>query len=279
MATPYREKIKKQPLQGPILPYLLPLPIIITLLFSLAHNQFFPFLISLISVGLYLLSGYFISRASFYAKQAQKRKWLRPNRTPWRLSAALFTGIATALIAYFLTQDTYGLFSALGFGVVAFVGMVFSYGLDPKYSTDDINLGGVSSEELTDAFEEAEAKIDSIEASANKTTDAALAARLRHIAQGSRGILDIIEDDPKDLRRARKFLKVYLDGAQQVVHKYVHGEHVQSDEKISANLNEVLNTIDTVIEEQRIKLLENDILSLDVQIEVLQTQLKHEGIT
>ncbi len=276
MPTPYREKIKTRPSPGPVLPFLLPLPLVVTLLFSLAKNQFTIFSVSAISIGLYVLSGYFISRANYYQSQAAKRKWLRPNRTPWRFSAAVFSGVATFLVALFIVK--YGLLISIGAGIIAFIGMVLCYGLDSKTLNQDISLVGVTREELEDAFNEAETKIESIEAAADKVTDQAIAAKLRHIGQGSRGILDIIAEDPKDLRRARKFLKVYLDGAQKVVNKYVNNDHLQDDKNIEANLKEVLNTIDEVIEEQRTKLLENDVLELDVQIEVLQTQLKHEGI-
>lgn len=276
MATPYREKIKNRPSAGPVLPFLLPLPLIITLLFSLAKNQFIIFGASAIAIGMYILSGYFISRSNYYQDQTAKRKWSRPNRTPWRLSAAVFTGAATALVAFVIVK--YGLFIAIGAGITAFIGMVLSYGLDEKALAGDVGLVGVSREELEDAFNEAETRIESIEAAADKVDNVALSDRLKHIAMGSRGILEIIANDPKDLRRARKFLKVYLDGAQKVVNKYVNSDHLQADEKLKANLDEVLNTIDTVIEEQRAKLLKNDVLELDVQIEVLQTQLKHEGI-
>ena len=44
------------------------------------------------------------------------------------------------------------------------------------------------------------------------------------------------------------------------------------------NFRNVLDTIETVIEEQKGKLLENNLTELDVQIEVLQMQLEKEGV-
>ncbi len=279
MATPYREKIKRLPRQTPLLPFLLPLPLVITILFSLAQHRFLPFAASLAGMASYLLAGYFLSRANYYQGQAEKRKWERPSRTPWRLSAAIFTAIGTSVVAFFAAQS--GLLISLGYGLVAFFGLIFYYGLDPSYKDAGASLSGVTSEELSDAFNEAETRIASIRTAAQtiRRDDAGLADRIEHIAKGSEGILQIIDDDPKDLRRARKFLKVYLDGAQQVINKYVKRTHLQDDKTIESNLRAVLDSIDTVIEEQRIKLQEDDILELDVQIEVLQTQLKHEGIS
>ena len=48
---------------------------------------------------------------------------------------------------------------------------------------------------------------------------------------------------------------------------------------METNFRKVLVTIEEVFEQQRKRLLENDVMDLDVQIEVLATQLRNEGIT
>lgn len=278
MATPFRDRVNKQQRNSPVLPFLLPLPLLITLLFSLAEKNIFLFSVSLTGMGAFLLSGYFIARSNFHQVQLKQRKWQRQSRMPWRFSAALFTAIGTFIIALFAVKQ--GLLISAAYGSVSFIGMVLYYGLDTKHKDDSLGLSGVSSEELGDAFDEAEARIASIRQAADKVlhNDPQLAARLQHIAKGSESILKIIEDDPNDLRRARKFLKVYLNGAQQVINKYANREQLQNNQTIDSNLRQVLDTIDTVLEEQHQKLLEDDVLELEIQIEVLQTQLKHEGI-
>ena len=45
------------------------------------------------------------------------------------------------------------------------------------------------------------------------------------------------------------------------------------------NFRRVLTTIETVIAEQQLKLQENNLSDLDVNIEVLQMQLEKEGVT
>jgi 5-bromo-4-chloroindolyl phosphate hydrolysis protein len=54
-------------------------------------------------------------------------------------------------------------------------------------------------------------------------------------------------------------------------------QETQSKE-LEENYRRVLITIEEVFREQRQKLLETDIQDLDVKIEVLATQLKHEGV-
>jgi len=78
--------------------------------------------------------------------------------------------------------------------------------------------------------------------------------------------------------RARKFLKVYLDGAQQVTEGYARMHATDNTEQLEDNFRRVLTTIETVIADQQQKLKENNVSELDVQIEVLQMQLENEGV-
>ncbi len=88
----------------------------------------------------------------------------------------------------------------------------------------------------------------------------------------------MLEEDPRDLRRARKFLNVYLDGVQRVVEGYARTHQRAASPDLDANFRRVLTSIEEVFQEQRQKLLESDIMDLDVQIEVLTSQLKREGL-
>ncbi len=82
----------------------------------------------------------------------------------------------------------------------------------------------------------------------------------------------------RDLRRARKFLNVYLDGAHKVTEGYAKTHARVAAPELDDNFRRVLITIEEVFQEQQQKLLETDITDLDVQIEVLTTQLKREGV-
>jgi len=102
--------------------------------------------------------------------------------------------------------------------------------------------------------------------------------RLGSIIASIETILKLIEESPRDIRRARKFLKVYLEGAQRITDQYArtHG-HVQSAE-LEHNFRTLLVDMENTCNEQHQKLLQNDLLDLDVQIEVLSTRLRQEGV-
>ena len=128
------------------------------------------------------------------------------------------------------------------------------------------------------ALEEARLKIASIDRASRSIHNQELNRRLRRIINRAMAILTSIADDPAMLQRSRKFLKVYLDGAQQVTEGYARLHPEQRPGQLEENFRNVLVTIEDTFEEQQRKLLEKDMMDLDVKIEVLTTQLKNEGV-
>ena len=80
------------------------------------------------------------------------------------------------------------------------------------------------------------------------------------------------------LRRARKFLVVYLDGAGEVADKYVALQAKGEGDGFQPRFEALLDEMEKVSAEQHAKLLENDSFDLDVQLQVLSDRLKKEGV-
>ena len=70
----------------------------------------------------------------------------------------------------------------------------------------------------------------------------------------------------------------HLDSALRVSETYARTHENAPSAELEARFRNVLVTIEQVFGEQQQKLLENDVLDLDVQIEVLKTQLEKEGV-
>ena len=281
MPTPYREQQAqaqvKPPLTKGMLMFLLPFPTLFGTLSALMAGSPLRAVVGLASFGLFMLGAWLMRRGLHYELIQKKRKWARSTRVPWKLLGALCAGTATTLCVWALT--VHGLFTGIGFGIGAVIGVLLTYGMDPQHSTDEVvSKFGVTADEVADMLAEAETKISAIESAAKSIRNPELNRRLRSIVGKTREVLKVIEDDPRDLRRARKFLTVYLDGARSVTEGYAKTHTLQSNEELETNFRNVLTTIEDTIEEQKTKLLENDVLDLDVQIEVLETQLKREGV-
>ena len=278
MAIPYRQQLKqKGPGFKPFLLYILPLPLLLVAVSSFLTGRFFQLVYSSAALLLVWLAARFIQKAAQYQWQAEKRSWARATRVPWRLSAAVFCAVAAFLITTMVIG--HNLFIGIAGAVAAFAGVVLTYGLDPQYD-DKANVSrfGVTTEEVLEALDEAEVNLAQIETAGKQIGNQELKTRLSSIVEKTRGVLALIEQDPKDLRRARKFLKVYLTGARNVTTQYAATHRHQENAVLETNFRNVLTSIEDVITEQHQKLLENDALDLDVKIEVLEAQLKHEGI-
>ena len=105
-----------------------------------------------------------------------------------------------------------------------------------------------------------------------------LEQRLQRIAARGREILDQIAARPDERFRARKFLNVYLEGAERVASRYTRGHPLARGGELERNFRSVLVEIETAFEQQLKRQTAQEAFDLDVQIEVLRKQLVREGI-
>ncbi len=108
-----------------------------------------------------------------------------------------------------------------------------------------------------------------------------LGQRIDRVVALTDRILERIREDPRDLRRARKFMNVYLDGAAEVAERLVRLQ--QNDREAAAEMTPrmvaLLAAMERAAEELHQKLLANDTLDLDVQMEVLEQRIQREGLS
>jgi 5-bromo-4-chloroindolyl phosphate hydrolysis protein len=261
-----------------LLLYLLPVPALIAGIVALVKGDITGTLITGGSFAAYMIAAH-IARHGFKLEgEYKRRKIARAPKTPYKTVAAIFIAITTTVLAAF--GANYSIPAAVLLGGAAFLGFTLYYGLDPrKDKVGNITGYGVSVEEMLEALEAAEIRIKAIDSANHKINNPDYHQRLNRITDKARSILTSIEEDPTRLSRARKFLKVYLDGAKKVTEGYVKSSssHIGTTEALETDFSNVLNSIEETFAEQHNKLLSNDNFDLDVQIEVLEQQLKREG--
>lgn len=257
-----------------VLLYLLPFPVLIAAIIALVQGSFWKTIILGGAFAGFMIAA-IVARHGFRLEKAYiEKKIAKAPGTPYKTVAALILSVTTGVTA-FLTAN-YGLFSSIVMGGATFLGFYLSYGLDPRKDKSG-NFLGVSTEEVIDALEAAEIKLSALESARDKIRNLDIKQQLRNIINEGRLIIDNIEDDPKDLERARKFLTVHLDGAKRVTETYVktHSKDATTDTQDTDFLR-VLNSIEENFKEQRESLKQNDQFDLDVQIEVVETQIKQD---
>ncbi len=260
-----------------LLLFLLPLPVLIAAILSLGKGELSSLAANTVSYGLYLAGALIARRGFYHAAEFERRKIAWAPRFPLKTLGGLIIAAATSLTASL--GAGYSAPVGVCFGLGALLGYYLVYGFDPRAEKKAFDAYGIdTTEQVLAALHRAERMLSAIEETSHRIRNQELNSRLNRIAGLGRQILNMIEEHPQDLRRARKFLNVYLEGAQQVTEGYARTHPRTQSQDLEDNFRRVLVTIEDVFQEQQQKLLEQDVQDLDVQIEVLATQLKREGV-
>ncbi len=273
MAQIFQRKPGDWPTRGYLL-YFAAMPLIPAIAFSLARGNALQLLAELAGL-LGIAGGGWLIRRGIKANARRSRYSLATGPSPLSTAGSVAAAFGTFICSYFLVGQplVFGLLIA----ALTLLGCHLAY-VDPRTAQDFSGAGSYSAEEVAELLGEADQKISGIEKAAGELRQVELSQRLRRIAELGRKVLERVEQDPRDLRRARKFLNVYLDGARSVSEGYAKTHKEASSAELEQNFRNVLTTIEEVFDEQHTKLLENDVLDLDIKIEVLDTQLKREGV-
>ena len=198
------------------------------------------------------------------------------------LKRAGIAAVGAAAAAISLGAASYAWPMALVMALLAGWGAWAVVGDDPRLDRRTIDerarRAGLRPADLASALADARAKITAIETAAAQLVNIELRARTARIVTLARRVLARIEAEPRQLERARRFLVTYLDGTRDVVASYAAQEHDLAASPLATNFRRVLGTVETVFTEQLDRLQEDRQLDLEVQIEVLETQLVHEGV-
>lgn len=256
--------------------YLYALPYLLSLLVKLINGD----IINLVLVAAILVS-LMLSAVWMGKGLKNKNNYLvrnYPNNTPFPMMflASLLVGAASFLAAWLVIG--YNLFSGIGFGFAATIGCWLWYGLDPVKSKH-VSFNGINDSQMAlEILQSSESLVINIENANMKIDNIEMSQRLDKITSQARDVLKILYENPKKITKSRRFLNTYLTGAESVVKRYAETHKDSTVQKMEENFREVLINIEQVFLEQHEKLLSSDAFDLDVDIEVLNTLLKKQGI-
>jgi hypothetical protein len=263
-----------------LLLWLFSVPLVLAALSALAAGRLEGFIADASAWLLVALAALLTRRASLAPAEAQReRRFTRAGRRwqfPLRNLAGASLAAGTFVAAVYGVGHSPGV--GLGFAAVALLGYHLLYRLEPLRVGSPLTAQDKESRAVIEALAEAEDRLITIERAANAIGNRELRERLARIAGLGRGILAQIAERPSDLRRARRFLTVFLEGAEQVSDGYARTHRHADSAELEHSFRTVLITIEEQFQRQRERLREADVLDLDVQIEVLKKQLEQEGI-
>ncbi|WP_295538362.1 5-bromo-4-chloroindolyl phosphate hydrolysis family protein [uncultured Thiohalocapsa sp.] len=255
--------------------WLLSAPLLCSAVIALAVGRLGGFAGDALAWGLIAL-GALLTRRSADDTAAPQQRFSRRLRLPRKHLGGLAVAAGVTVAAVLRAGHTWPV--GIAFGALAALAFHLIYRFEPPPGRAQLSAGDRESRQVAAALAEAEQRLITIERAAGAVGNAELEARLGRIAAEGRGILAQIAERPSDLRRARRFLTVFLEGAEQVSDGYVRTHRHSDTPELTQNFRSVLETIEAQFRHQRRRLQQADVMDLDVQIEVLKKQLEQEGI-
>jgi len=199
-----------------------------------------------------------------------------PPAIPFKLISA---GAAATGVTLAATAGGHDPASALVFAALGTAGHLAFFGRDLKAPRIQVSVvEGIDAQMVTQQLKQAYGRLRAIEAAAHGIAVPEFRDRLSRITGIGRSVLAEIERDPSDAPRARRFLNIYLDSAERVTVEYARTHAQSGTQPLEQNFRQLLVDMETTFAEQHRKLVERELVSLDVDIEVLNARLKREGL-
>jgi len=246
-------------------------------LLSLPAGHFPQFIAAVIGLALLALA-WVLARHDATDTPPSPRSFVRPWWRRWRWATLNLAGLAVAAATASIAGIglRYSPEIALAFAAVALVGFHLVYGFEPWW-VRRLDLEPLSPA-IAATLAAAEERLAHLDHVATAITAPELAARLRRIAALGRDILVRLAARPAEVQRARRFLAVFIEGAERVSEGYARAQRQGESGALEADFRALLIAIEDHFHRQREQLQDYDIQDLDLQIEVLQRQLARENV-
>jgi len=273
-AKPYKPSpsSKKMPslTKGALL-YLFLIPLFISVILALLQTNIMAFIWNSIAFALFFMV-LKLSQKGFVQEKAYLLATLtKAPEIPYKTMSAILLGIATFFTASIAGHEPF--MTSLFLGLISTLGYYLYYGSDPKEDKLE-NLGNISIEFVLETIAEANDKLNSIKEAMVQMQDKILLDKLAISVKKAEHILSVIQEDPKDIRVARKFLIVYIDGIAKVVDAYSALDEKDIDAQRKENLYALVDDLEVKFDKELERLKNNNLFDLDVNMDVLKEQIK-----
>ncbi|MBO9401225.1 5-bromo-4-chloroindolyl phosphate hydrolysis family protein [Shimia sp. R9_3] len=228
----------------------------------------------LAALGVLLLAAW-MTREGLFAQEAyDARKVARRPALPRKMLGSVLTaaGLGLAGIA------GHGPLDAIIFAVIGGVLHSFAFGLDPMRDKGMAGVNSHQTDRVARAVEEAEAHLSAMREAIMRAGDRALERRVDAFQTTARDLFRTVEEDPRDLTAARRYLGVYLLGARDATTKFADLYSRTQDAKARADYAALLDDLEKNFAARTQKLLLEDRGDLNVEIDVLRERLEREGL-
>ena len=219
--------------------------------------------------------------AAWLTREGQKahdaydaRKIAKRPVLPRKIFGSVLTGLGLAIAGL----AGHGTIDAVIFAILGTILHFLAFGPDPLRDKGTEGIDAFQSDRVARAVDEAEKRLAAMSDAILRAEDRETTARVEQFQTTVRDMFRTIEDDPRDLTRARKYLSVYLMGARDATIKFADLYARTNDAQAKADYTALLDDLEANFAAQTDKLLDDDRTDLDIEIEVLRDRLAREGV-
>ena len=221
-----------------------------------------------------LMAAAWLTRDGVLAHAAyDARKVARRPAIPRKIFGAVLTGLGLGLGGF-----AGGVVPAVIFAVLGAVLHFAAFGPDPLSDKGMEGVDQFQTDRVARAVEDAEETLSEMRDAIARAADAGLARRVEAFAANIRPLFRAVEDDPRHLNAARRYLGIYLQGARDATVKFADLYARNRDASARHDYEALLNDLEGQFALRRDALLSDDRTALDIEIEVLRERLDREGL-
>lgn len=232
--------------------------------------------LALVAAGLLTLAAWLLREGLRAEAAYTARKVARRPVFPRKMAASLLTGLGIATAAF--TTGEGGIVAPAMYGAIALVLHSIAFGFDPLKDKGMEGIDTFQQNRVARAVDKGEAYLDAMTDAILRAGDRQIEARVERFQSTARTLFRTVEEDPRDLTAARKYLTIYLMGARDATIKfadiYARGQDAQARSDYLALLDDLEQNFAARTE----KLLLDDRSDLNIEIEVLRERLQREGV-
>ena len=237
-----------------------------------------PLTLGLAGAAIWVLSAYLLREGLKAEAAYNDRKVARRPAIPRKMFAAVGVGIGSAL-AVMAHLNAPGLSLAPVLFALCTAGLhLAAFGIAPLKSKGMEGVDAFQQDRVARVVDEAEKHLEAMTDAVKRAGDRQSAAKLEDFQGTARTLIRTVEEDPRDLTAARKYLGVYLQGARDATIKFADIYSRSRDRQARDDYIALLTDLEDNFAARTRKSLLDDRSDLNIEIDVLRERLSREGV-
>ena len=229
----------------------------------------------LIGAGVLTLAAWLLREGLRAEAAYDARKVARRPAMPRKIFATLLTGVGIGIAAW--SKDG-GLIGPILYGLAASGLHLAAFGIDPLADKRMEGVDTFQQDRVAKVVDKAEENLGTIREHIDGLGDRKLQVRVADFLATARRMIRTVEEDPRDLTAARKYLGVYLMGARDATVKFADLYRRNRDAGARTEYEALLTDLETNFAVRTEKMLLDDRSDMDIEIKVLRDRLQREGL-